>query len=164
MAEPFLAEIRMVSFGFPPRGWALCNGQFLPINQNQALFSLLGTTYGGNGTTNFALPNFQGRSPIHFGAGFSLGQVAGEENHTLTSVEHQHTHTVVASSNQANQASPASGYFSSVSSASFSSTPNTSMAPQTVSSTGGGQAHPNMSPYSVLSFVIALQGIFPSQN
>lgn len=164
MAEPFLAEIRMVSFGFPPKGWALCNGQLLPINQNQALFSLLGTIYGGDGRVNFALPDLQGRSPLHLGANFTLGQKAGEENHVLTAAEHQHSHAVVASSNQANQASPASGYFAPVSSASFSSTPNTTMALQSVTPSGGGQAHQNMSPFLVLSFVIALQGIFPSPN
>src|SRR6187431_3283788 len=94
MAEPFLSEIRIYSFGFPPKGWALCNGQILPINQNQALFSLLGTTYGGDGRTNFALPNLQGRVPVHVGQGHNLGQASGEPSHTLLTSEmpsHQHT-------------------------------------------------------------------------
>src|SRR4030095_4273279 len=107
MSEPFIAEVRMFSFAFPPRGWALCNGQLLPINQNQALFSILGTTYGGNGQTTFALPDLRGRTPISFGAGFSLGQPGGEEAHTLTIGEMpQHNHFVQAGNSAANTAAP----------------------------------------------------------
>src|SRR6476469_8966312 len=107
MSEPFLSEIKVVSFNFPPKGWALCNGQFLPINQNQALFALLGTTYGGNGQTTFALPNLQGRVPVHIGNGILLGEAAGEISHTLTINEMPaHTHTVTASANTANATYP----------------------------------------------------------
>src|ERR1700722_3805464 len=112
MSTPYLGEIKIFSFSFPPKGWSLCNGQLLPINQNQALFSLLGTTYGGDGRTTFALPNLQGRVPLHFGAGFTQGQSAGETAHTLiTSELPAHTHTVVASSNVADQGSPQNNYW-----------------------------------------------------
>src|SRR5258708_2105446 len=108
MAEPFLAEIKLIAFTFPPKGWAFCNGQLLPINQNQALFSLLGTTYGGDGRTNFALPNLQGRVPVHVGNGILLGQSGGEVTHQLTIAEMAaHTHIPNASSNAADAASPA---------------------------------------------------------
>ncbi len=166
MAEPYLAEIRIVSFNFAPKGWALCNGQLLPINQNQALFSLLGTTYGGDGRTTFALPNLQGRTPLHVGGGFVQGESAGEEAHILTSGEMPaHTHPAVASSNPADQSSPVNNYWAvSQSYTAYASSSNETMAPQAVSSVGGSQAHPNLSPYLVLNFVIALQGIFPSRN
>lgn len=165
MSEPFLAEIRIVSFAFAPRGWALCNGQVLPINQNQALFSLLGTTYGGDGRTTFALPNLQGRMPIHLGSGFNLGQAAGEPTHTLTVGEMpSHSHTVVGSSNNADQASPGGNFWAVGSTAIYATQPDSSLAPQSVASVGGGQPHPNWSPYLTLNFVIALQGIFPSPN
>src|SRR6476660_8308994 len=108
MSEPFLSEIKLVSFSFPPKGWALCNGQLLPINQNQALFALVGTMYGGNGQTNFALPDLRGRTPIHVGGGFTQGQTSGEETHTLSLTElPAHTHAVNASSANANQNNPA---------------------------------------------------------
>jgi microcystin-dependent protein len=163
MSTPFLGEIRIVSFGFAPKGWAGCSGQLMPINQNQALFSLLGTTYGGNGQTTFALPDFQGRAPVHFGAGFVLGSKAGEEAHTLLISEiPAHTHPVSASSASANAGSPASASWS-ASAGAYDPGANTSMNPAAVSSTGGNQAHANMQPYLVLNFVIALQGIFPSQ-
>src|SRR5437764_365413 len=110
MAEPFLAEIRMASFGFPPKGWALCNGQLLPINQNQALFSLLGTTYGGDGRVNFALPNLRGQVPIHMGSGHTLGEKAGQESHTVTQSEMaQHLHTANAANVQPTAGNPAAG-------------------------------------------------------
>lgn len=165
MSEPFLAEIRIVSFPFPPRGWALCNGQLLPINQNQALFALLGTTYGGDGRTTFALPNLQGKMPIHLGSGFTPGLASGEANHTLNVNEMPaHTHTVVGSSNNADQASPAGNFWAVGSSAIYATQPDCNLAQQAVASTGGSQPHPNWSPYLVLNFVIALQGIFPSQT
>jgi microcystin-dependent protein len=176
MSTPFLAQITPFSFGFPPRGWALCNGQVLPIAQNQALFSLLGTVYGGNGTTNFALPNLQGRSPMHFGAGSgltsrSLGQALGEENHTLTAPGlPAHTHGVGVAAPL--PASPAAGTLNFAAGTLPAVTPrplyadtgNGSLGAATVSTAGGGQPHYNMQPYLCLSFCIALQGIFPSRN
>jgi microcystin-dependent protein len=164
MATPFLGEIKIVSFNFPPKGWAFCNGQLLQINQNQALFAILGTTYGGNGTTTFGLPNLQTKSPIHTGQGFSLGQTGGEQNHTLILSElAAHTHPAIGSSNAADQSNPA-GNFWATGQTIYSTAANSTMAPQAVTNTGGGQAHNNMSPYLVLNFIIALQGIFPSRN
>jgi len=166
MSEPFLAEIRIVSFAFAPRGWALCNGQLLPINQNQALFSLLGTMYGGDGQTNFALPNLQGRLPFHAGSGFAQGDRGGEQNHTLTLSElPTHTHLPVGSPNPPDASAP-SGHFwaSNTGFAPYSPTANESMSPQAIASAGAGLPHPNMPPFLVLNFVIALQGIFPSRN
>lgn len=164
MAEPFLAEIRIVSFNFPPKGWALCNGQFLPINQNQGLFSLLGTTYGGDGRVNFALPDFRGRAPIHMGNGFTQGQRGGEEAHTLNISEMPaHNHQVNATSGVPNAGLPNGNIFAANAGA-YSSAFNVAMAPGTVSNAGGSQAHTNMQPYLVLNFIIALQGIFPSQT
>jgi microcystin-dependent protein len=165
MATPFLSEIKIVSFNFPPKGWALCNGQLLPINQNQALFSLLGTTYGGDGRVNFALPNLQGRVPLHVGGGFVLGQSAGETIHTLTISEMSgHAHVPAGSSNTATDPSPVGNLWDTDTNKPYSPTANTSMNPQCVLPAGGSQPHENMSPYLVLNFVIALQGIFPSQN
>jgi microcystin-dependent protein len=137
----------------------------LPINQNQALFSLLGTTYGGNGQTNFALPNLQGRVPIHFGNGHTLGEMAGNINHTLTALEMPaHTHVVSASNAAANQGLPTGNMWTNGAGAYSSAAPDSVMNPASISSTGGSQPHTNMQPYLVLNFVIALQGIFPSQN
>lgn len=164
MATPFLAEIRMFAFSFPPRGWALCNGQLLPINQNQALFSLMGTMYGGNGVTTFALPDLRGRTPISFGSGFVQGQSGGEEAHTVTISEMPaHNHLVQAGNSAADTATPTGAYFAQNASA-YAGNSNTAMAPETTSNTGGSQPHSNMGPYLVISFGIALQGIFPSQN
>jgi microcystin-dependent protein len=166
MAEPFLSEIRIFSFNFPPKGWALCNGQLLPINQNQALFSLLGTTFGGDGRVTFALPNLQGRVPIHSGSGRTLGERAGEEVHTLSIAElPAHTHPLKGASNPATAATPdASTYLARQATTYHAPTGLVAMAPSAVTSVGGNQAHPNMQPFLVLSFCIALQGIFPSQN
>jgi|ERR1043166_7022541 microcystin-dependent protein len=165
MPDPFLGEIKLVSFNFPPKGWALCNGQLLAINQNQALFSLLGTTYGGNGQTTFALPDLRGRVPIHMGGGFSQGQVGGEEAHTLSISElPQHTHPAIASSNAADQAQPTNNFWANGNQAAYASTPTATMNPTCVSSIGGSQPHTNLSPYLTLNYVIALQGIFPSRN
>lgn len=168
MAEPFLSEIRMVSFNFAPKGWALANGQFLPINQNQALFALLGTTYGGNGQTTFALPDFRGRVPIHFGA-HTLGETGGQESHTVTNQEMpQHIHFVTAiDNNSANNNNPIGNYLSNTLPNNFYSNSAGSpvvMNPTTVSNTGGSQPHNNMQPYLTINFIIALQGIFPSRN
>lgn len=169
MAEPFLAETRIMSFNFAPKGWAMCNGQFLPINQNQALFSLLGTTFGGNGQTNFALPDLRGRTPIHVGNGHNLGQKGGEQAHTLTISElptHQH---VLNNTNQSVSTNiPASG--TQLGNTAPNQVYNTSgqnlvaMNPASVSNIGGSQAHLNMQPFLALTFCIALQGIFPSPN
>jgi microcystin-dependent protein len=166
MAEPFLSEIRIFSFSFPPKGWALCNGQLLPINQNQALFALLGTTFGGDGRVTFALPNLQGRVPIHSGSGHTLGERAGEEAHTLSMAElPAHTHPLKGASNPATTATPDAGtYLARQATTYHAPTGLVAMAPSAVASVGGNQAHPNMQPFLVLSFCIALQGIFPSQN
>lgn len=165
MAEPFLSEIRIMSFGYAPRGWAMCNGQQLPINQNQALFSLLGTTYGGNGQTTFALPDLRGNAPIHFGSGFTLGQKGGEQAHTLTISElPQHLH--VANGNTATGQNQPPGDLLCKAAANMYGPPTqlATMGPATIVNVGGSQAHLNMQPFLVLNFCIALQGIFPSQT
>ena len=166
MAEPFLAEIKIISFNFAPKGWAFCNGQLLPINQNQALFSLLGTTYGGDGRVTFALPNLQGRVPMHQGNGLTFGQAGGETTHTLLAGElPAHTHVVNGSRNTATVVSPTGNYLATSPGNVYAAPPgNTSLMPAAVSSVGGSQPHDNMSPYLVLNFCIALQGIFPTQN
>ncbi|MFD0894873.1 phage tail protein [Luteolibacter ambystomatis] len=168
MAEPFLSEIRLMSFSYAPKGWAMCNGQLLPINQNQALFSLLGTTYGGDGRVNFALPDLRGRVPIHMGQGFTLGERGGEQAHTISISEMpQHLHFLQASSVDGNQLIPAGNLLASTPSKFYFNPPDSSiatMSPGTVSSIGGSQAHINMQPFLTLTFCIALQGIFPSQN
>jgi microcystin-dependent protein len=170
MAEPFLSEIRIMSFNFAPKGWALCNGQLLPINQNQALFSLLGTTYGGDGRVNFALPDLRGRVPIHVGHGHTLGERAGEEAHTLSTPEMPtHTHLAKATTAQADQNSNSAAPTRMAAQSNFSflyGAPNAlkAMAPNALANVGGSQAHLNMQPFLTLSFCIALQGIFPSQN
>lgn len=172
MSEPFLSEIRIFSFVFPPKGWALCNGQLLPINQNQALFSLLGTTYGGNGQTNFALPDLRGRVPNHFGGSHNLGEAGGEIAHTVSISEMpQHLHglnsnlAVVDANINATQGSAAGNFWANNGKSHYSTdTPNNAMHPSAVSNVGGSQPHTNMQPYLVLSFCIALQGIFPAQN
>lgn len=166
MAEPFLSEIRIMSFGFPPKGWALCDGQLLPINQNQALFSLLGTTYGGDGRVNFGLPNLQGRAPIHMGSGHTLGERAGEQAHTLSIAEiPTHTHAVsVSSSATGGNANPNGRFLGGGNNAYHAPTNLTTLNPATVAPVGGSQAHLNMQPFLVLNFSIALQGIFPSQT
>ena len=165
MSTPFLGEVKIVSFNFAPKGWALCNGQFLPINQNQALFSLLGTMYGGNGQTNFALPNLQGRIPLHIGQGILQGQAAGEMAHTLiTSEMAAHNHPANAAATPADQTTPAAFQWTDWGKTFYSAGPNSTMLPTSLTNVGGSQPHDNMSPYLVLNFVIALQGLFPSQN
>jgi len=173
MAEPFLSEIRIFSFNFPPKGWAFANGQLLPINQNQALFSLLGTTYGGNGQIDFQLPNLQGKVPLYVGIGFTLGSTAGEVNHTLiTSEIPAHTHTLQAAAavgttgtpTGATAAQPVDQVGDVYGPAAGAVTGPTTMAPQAISNAGGNLPHNNMQPYLVLNFCIALQGIFPSQT
>ena len=165
MAQPFIGEIKMVSFNFPPKGWAFCNGQTLAIQQNAALFSILGTTYGGNGTTTFALPNLQGKVPVYVGQGIVLGQTAGEVNHTLIMGEMPaHTHVPVGAT-PANLAVPSNALPGKGTSAGFyAASPNTTMNPASVSNMGGSQPHNNMPPYTVINFCIALVGVFPSRN
>lgn len=169
MATPYLGEIKIMSFNFPPRGWALCNGQLLPINQNQALFALLGTTFGGDGRVNFALPDFRGRIPIHNGNGHTLGEKGGEEAHTLTNAEMpQHNHNIKIKTDQANTNVPSNANYIG------STAPNlvysgqgqnlTAMKSESISNSGGNQPHLNMQPFLTLTFCIALQGAFPSQN
>ncbi len=164
MSTPFLGEIKVFSFNFAPKGWAFCNGQLLPINQNQALFSLLGTMYGGDGRVNFGLPNLQGRVPLHAGNGFTQGQAGGETAHTLTTAEMPaHNHAPVGSSANASLASPAGNLWAANAGGGYDGSGNTTLNDASITNTGGGQAHENMAPYLVLSFCIALQGIFPSQ-
>jgi microcystin-dependent protein len=164
MGQPFLGELRIMSFNFAPQGWAMCNGQFLPINQNQALFSLLGTTYGGNGQTTFALPDLRGQVPIHFGT-HTLGEKGGKPAHTLNMGEMPaHTHFLSAASDNADQPIFAGNLFGAA--AGLYGPPNnlTTLVPQTITNTGGSQAHENRQPFLVLTFCIALVGIFPSRN
>jgi len=166
MSEPFLSEIKVVSFNFPPKGWALCNGQLLPINQNQALFALLGTTYGGNGQTTFALPNLRGRVPIHMGNGHMLGEAAGSTSVTVNIQQlPQHQHVLQASTSGVNTtADPSGAFLAPVNNAYGPPNSLTNMEPTAVTSVGGSQPHNNMMPCLTLNFVIALQGIFPSRN
>jgi microcystin-dependent protein len=177
MSTPYLSEIRLFSFSFAPKGWALCNGQLLPINQNQALFALLGTTYGGDGRVNFALPNLQGSVAIHMGNGFALGQVGGENAHTLLPNEMPgHSHTTNAfnigttgGTNTPSDSMQLSDTYTSQTPPQLpnlysASTPGTSFDPNAVGAIGGDQPHENRMPFLVLSYAIALQGIFPTQN
>jgi microcystin-dependent protein len=166
MAEPFLSEIRIMSFGFAPRGWAMCNGQLLPINQNQALFALLGTNFGGNGQTTFGLPDLRDRVPVHEGNGLSLASKGGEQAHTLTANEMPvHTHVAQASKDSSNTVATAGGNFHGPAGNQFASFGTTTpLVATTVTSVGGSQPHQNMQPFLTLNFVIALQGIFPSVN
>jgi microcystin-dependent protein len=169
MSEPFLGEIRMFSGNFAPRGWALCNGQIMAINQNTALFSILGTTYGGNGVNNFALPNLQGSVPIHAGNGFPLGQIGGEQNVTLTTAQMPpHSHSAQCVNAKATKPNPVGNVWAqdaAGSTAEYSNVaPNGAMAAAAIAPAGGGQPHDNMPPYLVVNFIIALQGIFPSRN
>ena len=170
MSEPFLAEVRIVGFNFAPRGWAFCDGQILPINQNQSLYSLLGTTYGGDGRTSFALPDLRGRAPMHpgtvgDGSTVSQGQKSGEESVSLTAAEiPQHSHDLSGASSAGNSPIPTGNVLASYTGGyAPSGSAATSLASPT-GNTGGGQAHNNMQPSLALSFCIALQGLFPSRN
>lgn len=179
MSTPYLSEIRIFSFPFAPKGWAMCNGQLLSIAQNQALFSLLGTNFGGNGVNNFQLPDLRGRSPIHWGNGaglptYNIGQVGGEENHTLISTEMpQHNHSFTATTAAATKKLVNAGVFAddvdsqAVDYFAASNAPNSSyvsLSPLSMASAGGGQPHNNMQPYLVVNICIALNGVFPSRN
>lgn len=168
MGTPFLGEIRPMSFNFPPKGWAQCDGQLLPINQNQALYSLLGTTYGGNGQTTFALPNLRGRVPVGWGGGNNLGEVGGSETVALAPAEiPPHTHTLSAM--RTNATTESAGVFASAANLYTGPTNLTpigsapSRAPATIAP-AGSEPHANMMPFSVLNYCIALQGVFPSRN
>ncbi len=175
MTTPYLSEIRVFTFPFAPKGWAMCNGQILPINQNAALFSLLGTTYGGNGSTTFALPNLQGRTPMHQGQSqgnyYSQGEAGGATTTTLTINElPSHTHLIRASDSLASLLAADNALLAKTLTPNFSDTSpgnvyeQASAMPASVSNTTGSQAHTNMQPYLVLNICIALQGIFPSRN
>ncbi|MEO6786644.1 MAG: tail fiber protein [Chthoniobacteraceae bacterium] len=164
MSTPFLGEIRMLSFNYPPKGWSFCNGQLLAINQNQALFSILGTTYGGDGRTTFALPDLRSRVPVHVGNGISLGQQAGEENHTvLLSEMPTHNHLAAGNAGAPNSVTPGNNYWGAGGQI-FAASANSTMAPNALPNAGGSQPHTNLQPYLVISFAIALQGIFPSRS
>lgn len=167
MAEPFLGEIRLFPFNFAPNGWLLCNGQLLPINQNSALFSLLGTNYGGNGTTTFGLPNLQGSVAVHPTQGENPGQAQGEETHVLTINEvPQHTHQLVAASGAASTPVAAGNAWAATGTKNaYAPSPSSTVAlsPNALAVTGGGQGHSNMQPYTVGSYCIATRGIFPSR-
>ena len=177
MANPFLGEIKMVAFDYPPKGWAACNGQLLPLAQYQALFSLLGTTYGGDGRTNFALPDLRGRVPLHEGQGIALGQSGGEAAHTLVTAEiPAHTHILMARAAPATTSAagvvpgPTVALAEAVAAGTTSAnvpnfgtgTSDLQFAANAIGS-GGGQPHPNQQPFAALTFCISLTGIFPSR-
>jgi microcystin-dependent protein len=168
MGTPFLAEIKIISWNFAPKGWAFCNGQLLPINQNQALFSLLGTQFGGNGQTTFGLPDFRGRAPVHVGSTVGVvGQAGGEEFHTVVQSEMPaHIHFPQASTANANSANPVGDYLAAVPSFMYRANPSnpTTLHPGSVTNVGGSQAHENRQPFLVLNFIIALTGVFPSRT
>jgi len=170
MSEPFLAEIRMVGFNFAPRGWAFCDGQILPINQNQSLYSLLGTTYGGDGRTSFALPDLRSRVAVHkgnseLGSEFTLGQKTGEETHTLSTTEMpQHTHTATGISDSADKTTPTGSRLAGTENLYHAAESLVKMDPSNIAHVGGGQSHENMQPFLVVNYCIALLGLFPSRN
>ena len=167
MSEPFLAEIRIVGFNFAPRGWAFCDGQILPINQNQSLYSLLGTTYGGDGRTSFGLPDLRGRTPIHVSDGHREGQKSGEEKHTLTIAEMpQHSHTFRVANKTFNNRTPDGNVLATSALPTYIDyeATNKTLNTGTVLPVGSEQNHENMQPYIALAFCIALQGLFPSRN
>jgi microcystin-dependent protein len=173
MSNPFLGEIKMFGGSFAPQGWALCNGQLLAIAQNDALFNLIGTTYGGDGQTTFALPNLQGRIPIHMGTGAglsprSLGENGGSEMETLTTNQLPlHTHQFIGTSSNATATSPANGLVASPSAIDLyraGSAANQSLGPNALGLAGGSQPHENTQPFLCITFIIALEGIYPTPN
>ncbi|UJF33808.1 phage tail protein [Paenibacillus hexagrammi] len=168
MSDQYVGEIRMFSGTYAPVGWVMCNGQLLNINEYQALFALIGTTYGGDGQTTFAVPDLRGRLPIHMGNGYTLGQMAGTEKVTLVSDQMPvHTHIPNASNVTGTSASPANAFWATSSASNvtpYSTTaPNTAMNPAAISSVGGNQSHDNMMPFLTVTFMIATEGVFPSQ-
>lgn len=165
MSTPFIGELKLISFTYAPKNWEMSNGQLLSINQNQALFSLLGTYYGGNGIQTFALPNLQGRTPISMGGGFTIGQTGGEETHTLLTAETPaHNHTVSANPGAATSIVPSGNYLAATTAAFYANGGGATLNSQSVTSVGGSQAHENRQPYLVLNWIIALVGIFPSRG
>jgi microcystin-dependent protein len=169
MAEPFIGEIKMFAGNFAPTGFALCNGQLLSIAQNTALFSILGTTYGGDGISNFALPNLQGRVPLHMSSGFVLGQQGGESNVTLTTAQlPAHTHPAQCVNAKATKPNPVGNVWAQdaagITAEYSAAAPNGTMSGEAIGATGSSQPHDNMQPYLVVNFIIALFGIFPSRN
>lgn len=166
MTEPYVGEIRLMSFNFNPQGWAMCNGQLLPIAQNTALFSLLGTTYGGNGMTTFALPDLRGRVPVHVAFTHPQGERGGEQAHTLTVAEMpHHVHRVRASSAATGgSANPSAAFLGGGNNVYRGGSATTTLHPGTVANTGSSQAHTNLAPFLGLTFCMALQGIFPNQD
>lgn len=169
MATPYIGEIKIFSFNFAPKGWAVCDGRIMQINQNQALFSLLGTTYGGDGRTTFGLPDFRGRVPLHFGnASYGgtviLGQKGGEETHTLTVPEiPAHSHTPAGSNAAPDVAAPVGNFWAAATNG-YSNSADGAMSPAAIGNSGGGQGHENRSPFLAVTICIALVGIFPSRN
>ncbi|KQY90603.1 phage tail protein [Pelomonas sp. Root1444] len=169
MSDPFLGELKLLGFGYAPKGWAFCNGQLLPINQNQALFALLGTTYGGDGRVNFALPDLRGRAPAHVGSDIALGQRGGQENVTLQPGQlPAHTHTLSGTNDFANASVPGGALPAAKVRGGMNrygpAGNDTVMGASALGASGGGQPHPNMQPFAVLNWAIALQGIFPSRD
>ena len=166
MGTPYMGEIKLISWNFPPKGWALCNGQLMQINQNQALFALLGTQFGGNGQTTFGLPDLRGRAALHEGDGFIIGQNGGEVAHTLTQSEMPaHVHLLMASGQDGNAQAPAGNVLArNINNVYAASGAMTTLRPTTISNFGGSQAHDNMQPYLCINFIIALIGVFPSRN
>ncbi len=168
MADPFIGEIKMVGFNFAPRGYAFCNGQLLPIAQNQALFALLGTTYGGNGQTTFALPDLRDRTTVHTGMGRTLGEMGGAAAHTLTPAEAGHAHVLKGTINQASTTSPAGNVLAARrrgGANAYHPATDVALDPSSVSGVAGAdQPHGNRQPYLGIYFVIALEGVFPARN
>jgi microcystin-dependent protein len=167
MAQPYVGEIRMIAFNFPPVGWMLCQGQQLAISENETLFQLIGTTYGGDGESTFNLPNLQSRVPLHQGPGFVMAQMAGEESVTLTIQQMaMHNHQFAATTNIANETGPDQNVLAQSSAAKMyiQDTPTAQLAPNTISVDGGSQPHDNMQPFLVINYIISLFGIFPSQT
>lgn len=165
MGTPYIGEIRMVGFAFAPVGWAFCDGRLMSIADNDALFNLIGTTYGGDGQSTFALPDLRGRVPLHMGPGFTQGQRAGEEGHTLTISEMPgHVHVALGDPNPANAGTPVGNTWGAQDSSPYSNAVNVSMAPSAIGASGSSQPHPNLSPFLTLNLCIALVGIFPSRN
>jgi microcystin-dependent protein len=166
VGTPFMSEVKIISWNFAPKGWAFCNGQLLPINQNQALFSLLGTFYGGDGRTTFALPDLRGGTAIHQGSGFTIGQKGGEEFHTLNQSEMpQHLHPMSGISQDGTVQIPTGAFLGAAGAQPYHGATNlVAMDPASITSVGGSQPHENRQPFLVLNFIIALQGVFPSRN
>lgn len=167
MSQPFIGEIRMFAGNFAPVGWAFCNGALIPISENDALFNLIGTTYGGDGQNTFALPNLQSRVPVHVGPGFALGQAAGAESVTLTvSQIPAHSHVPLCLANAGSSDTPSGNFWAAATGATNydDGAPSAALAPAAIGSAGGSQPHDNMIPFLVINFIISLFGVFPSQS